>query len=108
MKMLASALLRLKSTWALKQQICQLETFWKLYSKLLDVDVVSDQQSSESRFQAPTSSRNFQKFPDTRVPPTPQKLLHGRLEGSTHERKGETSSKLKRERQGGMRMICML
>ena len=36
--------------------------------KLLDVSVVSDQQSSESQFQAPISSSSFQKFLDSRVP----------------------------------------
>ena len=46
-------------------------------SKLLDVDVVSDQQSSESRFQASISSSSFRKFLDLRVPLTSQKLLHG-------------------------------
>ena len=47
--------------------------FWGA-SELLDVDVVSDQQSSESRFQAPISSSSFQKFLDLCVPPNITKV----------------------------------
>ena len=46
-------------------------------SELVDVDDVSDQQSSESRFQAPISSISFRCFLICVFPLTSQKLLHG-------------------------------
>ena len=61
-------------------------------SKLLDIEVVSDQQSSESRFQAPISSSSFRSFLICVFPLTPQSYCMRRLECSTHERNGETSS----------------
>ena len=73
--------------------ISRIASYWFLEaSKLLDVDVVSDQQSSESRFKAPISSSSFQKFLDLCVPLTPQSYCMVRLECSTHGRNGETSS----------------
>ena len=61
-------------------------------TKLLDIDVVSDQQSSESHFQALIYPVVFRSFLICVFSLTPQSYCMGWFECSTYGRNGETSS----------------